>query len=112
MATADPLLSQKSKKGGDIDDSDILGLAEAPTSIREGLELYKKGQVETFSYNPSLGDVPALSVPDFLPDLAGCLVWSLWKVWHFKTLIYNINVFIWFQDHYVIWGMTDLRHNI
>ena len=80
MTTADPLLSQKSKKGGDLDDSDHLGLAEAPTSIRQGLELYKKGQVESFSYNPSLGDVPVLSVPDFLPDLAGCSVWSPHKI--------------------------------
>lgn len=48
----------------------IEGPAEAPKTIAQGEQLERQ-TAENFFYMPGLGEVPEISVPDFLPDLIG-----------------------------------------
>lgn len=54
------------------DDEGAQGPAEAPTTIMLG-EAIEPGQKESFGYRPDLGEVPLISLPDTLPDLAGII---------------------------------------
>lgn len=46
------------------------GLAEAPSTITHREELQRMTRENVF-YVPTAGQVPEITVPDFLPDLAG-----------------------------------------
>jgi len=49
---------------------------EAPTTITEGAVI-EQPQVDKFIYQPDIGNVPDIAVPDHLPDLWGmCLYYS------------------------------------
>jgi WAHD domain of WASH complex len=46
------------------------GPAAAPSTILQREEQLRK-DIPNFMYTPGMGDVPVLSLPDFLPDLPG-----------------------------------------
>ena len=58
-----------------LDDQDD-GLADAPSTITHREELQRQS-TENYFYMPGLGEVPEIAVPDFLPDLAGTIIFRL-----------------------------------
>lgn len=46
------------------------GPAAAPSTIQQREEQLRKN-IPSFLYSPGMGDVPVLTLPDFLPDLPG-----------------------------------------
>ena len=46
------------------------GPAAAPSTIQQREEQLRK-DIPNFMYSPGMGNVPVLSLPDFLPDLPG-----------------------------------------
>jgi WAS family protein 1 len=53
-----------------LEDDIAGGPAAAPSTIQQREEQLRKN-VPSFLYSPGMGDVPVLSLPDFLPDLPG-----------------------------------------
>ena len=64
----DPLgvVTKTRESKGDLEDH----LAEAPPTILEG-EMLEKQNKQNLFYTPVAGDVPEISVPEFLPELSG-----------------------------------------
>jgi hypothetical protein len=56
-----------------LDDKADGGLAAAPSTIQQREEQLRK-DLPNFLYSPGMGDVPVMSLPDFLPDLPGYFV--------------------------------------
>lgn len=51
-------------------EEDASTLADAPSTIMQREEMMRF-ETKSFNYNPGLGTVPELSVPESLPDLLG-----------------------------------------
>ena len=74
-------------------EDDSTGLAAAPDTIQQREEMMRRS-ADNYFYMPGLGEVPELTVPDFLPFLAG-----------------RILICIHFIPVTVIWFPTDMLSN-
>jgi len=73
--TLDPL-GVVTKTRTSAQDADNDRLAAAPSTIQQKEELPQLA-AESYFYVPGIGDVPEFSLPDFLPDLTGLLLYLL-----------------------------------